>query len=97
MQEANQIGNRIRNARKKARLSQRELAARVLRLNRTRLSQLETGQRSIASHELFGIAEALGTTTGNLLGMSETNPSLMVATRLKETIKIAIDAQSPRA
>jgi len=82
----NSIGGRIKSARESARLSQRELAERVPRLDHTALSRIETGRRRVASHELFGLAEALGTTTGNLLGVHEASRSLAVAARLGEVV-----------
>ena len=83
----NSIGGRIKSARESARLSQRELAERVPRLDHTALSRIETGRRRVASHELFGLAEALGTTTGNLLGVHEASRSLAVAARLGEVAR----------
>jgi Zn-dependent peptidase ImmA (M78 family)/transcriptional regulator with XRE-family HTH domain len=81
------IGARIKAAREGARLSQRELAERVAQLDHTALSRIETGQRRVASHELFGLAEALGTTTGNLLGVHEASRGLAVAARLGEVAR----------
>jgi Zn-dependent peptidase ImmA (M78 family)/transcriptional regulator with XRE-family HTH domain len=87
VKEMNSIGGRIKSARESARLSQRELAERVPRLDHTALSRIETGRRRVASHELFGLAEALGTTTGNLLGVHEASRSLAVAARLGEVAR----------
>ena len=57
------IGRRIREARRDAGLTQRELAERTADLDHTAVSKIETGRRRVASHELFDLAEALGVTT----------------------------------
>lgn len=76
------IGRRIREARRDAGLTQRELAERMADLDHTAVSKIETGRRRVASHELFDLAEALGVTTSQLVGAPTQTQTLAVAGRL---------------
>lgn len=82
METSQSIGSRVREARQHAKLSLRALAERVEDLDHTAISRIETGQRRVAGHELWQLAEALGTTTGRLLGMPRRSGALAVAARL---------------
>ena len=64
--EAQQLGNRIREERERARLSQGELASQSS-LERTAISKIESGTRKITALELSRVAEALGVRMGRLL------------------------------
>lgn len=79
---AAKIGERVRDARANAKLSLRALAERVPELDYTAISRIETGERRVASHELYALAEALGTTTADLLGEPGRTSALSVAARL---------------
>jgi Zn-dependent peptidase ImmA (M78 family)/transcriptional regulator with XRE-family HTH domain len=76
------IGDRVRAAREAAGLSLRALAERVEGLDHTAISRIETGERRVKSHELFDLAEALGTTTASLLGSADRSSALALAARL---------------
>ena len=76
------IGNRIREARENAGLSQRALAAKLDGLDASAICRIERGERKVASDELYDIAEALRVTTGALLGVSARSGALVVAARL---------------
>lgn len=82
METSQSIGSRVREARQQAKLSLRALADRVEDLDYTAISRIETGQRRVAGHELWQLAEALGTTTGRLLGEPRRSGALAVAARL---------------
>lgn len=79
METSQSIGSRVREARQQAQLSLRALAERVEDLDHTAISRIETGQRRVAGHELWELAEALGTTTGRLLGMPRHSGALACA------------------
>ena len=68
-------GVRIKEARKKAKLSQGMLAARLqvrgLQLEQMAISRMETGLRVVADFELPIIADALDVTVNWLLGLDE--------------------------
>jgi len=63
----------IRNARRKAGLTQRELAAR-LKKSESWIARVETGQRSLMVHELQDIADALGVDALELLARAMGGP-----------------------
>ena len=71
----NLSGARIREARKKEKISQEMLAARLqvrgLQIEQTAISRMETGRRVIADFELPIIANALGVTVSWLLGLED--------------------------
>ena len=68
-------GIRIKEARKKAKLSQGMLAARLpvrgLQLEQMAISRMETGLRVVADFELPIIADALDVTVNWLLGLED--------------------------
>lgn len=70
--EFNLSGRRIRQARLRLGLSQEELAVKLqllgLQVGQMAVSRMETGKRIIPDFELPILAQALGVTTGWLLG-----------------------------
>lgn len=73
--QCNISGPRIREARKKLKLSQSMLAARLqvrgLPLEQMAISRIESGKRMVADFELPILADALDVTVGWLLGLTE--------------------------
>lgn len=71
--QSNISGARVKEARKRAKLSQSMLAARLqvrgLQVEQMAISRMETGQRIIADFELLILADALEVTTNWLLGL----------------------------
>lgn len=71
--QCNISGARVKEARKRAKLSQSMLAARLqvrgLQVEQMAISRMETGQRIIADFELLILADALEVTTNWLLGL----------------------------
>lgn len=63
---AEKFGDKLRRARKRARLSQEELAARAA-LHRTEVSLLERGERVPRIDTVIALADALSITPGSLL------------------------------
>lgn len=68
-------GTRIKEVRKREKISQSMLAARLqvrgLQIEQMAISRMETGQRVIADFELLVLADALGVTTNWLLGLED--------------------------
>ncbi len=75
------IGEEIRAARARAGMTLRKLETET-GIDHTVLSRMESGYRRVSSDELFTLAEALGVTTGDLLGRPERSEVLAVAGRL---------------
>ena len=73
-ERCNISGERIKEARTRAGLSQEALAARLqvrgLQVAQMAVSRMETGKRVIADFELPVLADALGVTVDWLLGLS---------------------------
>lgn len=69
-----ELGRRIRDARKKGRLTQEALAARIA-LTRTTVTNIEKGRQQILVHTLVDIAEALNVAPEALLPESQ-SPSI---------------------
>lgn len=71
-ERCNISGLRVREARKRLKLSQGMLAARLqvrgLQLEQMAISRMETGLRVVADYELPILADALGVTVNWLLG-----------------------------
>jgi Zn-dependent peptidase ImmA (M78 family)/transcriptional regulator with XRE-family HTH domain len=84
MASAAEIGVRVRQARDRLGVTQRELST-LTGLSESALSRIETGIRQLASHELRSIADALGVATGELLGYSGPSARLAVAARVART------------
>lgn len=63
------VGRRIREARKMAGLSQKQLAD-LLKLHRPSVSEIEAGNRAVKADELQRIADALDVNISWLLGQS---------------------------
>lgn len=72
----NICGERVHEARRKQRLTQSELAARLqingIIIERDSISRIEIGTRFVADYELLKIAEILKVSVGWLLGECET-------------------------
>jgi len=72
-ERCNISGERIKIARKRAKLSQDILAARLqlrgLQMGQMAISRIETGKRLVPDFELPILADALGVTTDWLLGL----------------------------
>ena len=66
-------GKRIREARKKLRLSQTDLAARLqiagVIIERDSLSRIEIGTRFVADYEIVAFSKCLGVSPSYLLGL----------------------------
>ena len=69
----NICGKRIREARKKLRLSQTDLAARLqiagVIIERDSLSRIEIGTRFVADYEIVAFSKCLGVSPSYLLGL----------------------------
>lgn len=69
----NICGNRVKEARKRAKLSQQELAAKLqvanINIERDSVSRIEIGTRFVADYELKALAEILEVSPLYLLGM----------------------------
>jgi len=60
------LGLKIRDARERAKLTQRDLAERV-DLDQSAISRLESGQQELRVSDLYAWAEACGTTIAAIL------------------------------
>ena len=69
----NICGERVHEARRRLKLSQAELAARLqvagVNIERDSVSRIEIGTRFVADYEILALARALGVTTDYLLGI----------------------------
>lgn len=74
-QRCNISGERIREARKKSKMSQDVLATKLqlrgLQMGQMAVSRIETGKRIVPDFEIPILADALGVTTDWLLGVEE--------------------------
>ena len=70
----NICGERVHEARRRLKLSQAELAARLqvagVNIERDSVSRLEIGTRFVADYELLALSQALSVTPEYLLGLS---------------------------
>lgn len=71
-----QLGDRIRQARRNAGLSQEELGRRV-GLNRSSISNVEKGRQRILAHVLMDFSAALSVPSARLLGDGPAEPDLL--------------------
>ncbi len=73
--KCNVSGDKVRAARELAGLSQEQLAAKIqlsgLSITQKAISRIETGDRIVADYELEFLAEALGATVYQLLGIDD--------------------------
>ena len=76
-----EIGELVRSARKRARLTQDELAERA-GLTRTSITNVEAGNQQLRVHTLINISDALGVSPMSLLPLS--NSAANVETRLEK-------------
>ena len=76
-----EIGARVAQARKLAGLTQGAVAE-VLGTDKTAMSKIEHGRRRLDGFELALVAERLGTTARELLGLPSRRPVLAIAARL---------------
>ena len=71
----NVSGEQIRKYRRKNRLSQSDLAAKLqvkgIMMERDSISRIESGTRFVADYELYIFADVLGVKIGELLEMQE--------------------------
>ncbi|MGA2557274.1 MAG: helix-turn-helix transcriptional regulator [Verrucomicrobiota bacterium] len=71
----NIVGNRVKEARGKAQLTQDELSQKLAKLgvsiDRAGIAKIETGIRGVLDFELIALAKALGVKTVWLLGVKE--------------------------
>ena len=69
----NICGERVHEARRRLKLSQAELAARLqvagVNIERDSVSRIEIGTRFVADYEIVALARALGVTADYLLGI----------------------------
>lgn len=72
MGKCNICGDRVRTARRREKISQDQLAARMqvegIQVNQRAISRIETGERLVADYELMFLAKALGVDIMWLLG-----------------------------
>ena len=70
----NICGERVHEARRRLKLSQAELAARLqvagVNIERDSVSRIEIGTRFVADYELLALSQALSVTLEYLLGLS---------------------------
>ena len=70
----NICGERVHEARRRLKLSQAELAARLqvagVNIERDSVSRIEIGTRFVADYELLALSQALSVTPEYLLGLS---------------------------
>lgn len=76
-----EVGARVADARKRAGLTQEALGA-VLGVDKTVMSKIEHGRRRLDGFELALVAERLGSTVRELLGLPDRRSVLAVAARL---------------
>lgn len=88
MSKNNTVGVRIRIARIAANLKQDEVAHK-LGISKSNISEWETGKRSPGIDQMEDIANALGTTSGYLLGFD--NSSVSTSGLSEEAIQYAHD------
>ncbi len=71
--KCNVSGERVRQEREKAKISQEKLAAKLqllgLDVTQKAVSRIETGDRVVADYELVALAKALGVTVEYLLNI----------------------------
>jgi len=89
-----ELGRRIKDARKKGHLTQEALATKIL-LTRTTVTNIEKGRQQLLVHTLVDIADALNVTPTSLLPEPPT-PSLsklltVESPQVQEWIQRAID------
>lgn len=74
-QSQNLIGERVKEARSKAQLTQDELSQKLAKLgvsiDRAGVAKIETGIRGVLDFELVALAKALGVRVTWLLGVKE--------------------------
>ena len=64
----NTVGKNIAEARKRARMTQEELAQKVGYKTKSAINKIEMGKRDLPQKKIATFAAALGTTPGHLLG-----------------------------
>ena len=69
--EFDEVGRRIADARRRARMTQEQLGAALGGLDKTKVSKIESGRRRLDISEVALAASALGLSTRALLGMPE--------------------------
>jgi transcriptional regulator with XRE-family HTH domain len=80
-----EFGAKLKLAREKAGLTQKELAERV-KLPRTSVTNIEHGRQRIALHQLVQLASALGTEPMELLPDEELNLDELVPEKTRSTL-----------
>ena len=71
------VGNKVREARQAAALSQAEVADRM-GIDRTSLSRIESGERSISATEIAGLSQVLGRSISFFLGDAEPSRDMLL-------------------
>jgi transcriptional regulator with XRE-family HTH domain len=87
----NTVGARIREARKMAGLSQNQLA-KLMRLHRPAITEIEAGNRRVSAEELGRLAEFLDVSVGWIVGeapseVAEDDPRVQLAARALRKLK----------
>jgi len=77
------LGQKLREARRTARVTQEELA-KAVGLSRTSITNIEKGRQPIYAHVLVKVAYALGKAPSDLLSTPEPNKQIDVVPRLRE-------------
>ena len=85
-QRYSEIGQRIRDARERLGVSQRELAEKIHFESPTAISLIEAGKRAISIVQLEKVADALNVTLEYLLGNEEKELDLRVALRAQRKL-----------
>ena len=77
------LGQKLREARRTARVTQEELA-KAVGLSRTSITNIEKGRQPIYAHVLVKVAYALGKAPSDLLSTPEPNKQIDVVPRLRK-------------
>lgn len=70
-----EIGKNIAEARKRAGLTQEELAVKVGYKTKSAINKIELGVRDLPQKKIASFAQALGVTPGHLMGWDTPNPA----------------------
>jgi len=89
------LGERIRQLRSRAELSQEQLADRM-HLSRAAVSQIENGDRKVATHELVSLSQIFGCSVENLLGLESEPQVILKGAKVRQPVRAAIRINVPQ-